>query len=666
MENYIEILEDIGLTKSEIKVYLALLELSSSSTGPIVDKSGASSSKIYEILEKLIQKGLVSYVIKSGVKHFEAADPKRILDYLKEKKEKLKQQEIILNKLVPELELKQKLSQLRSEAKIYKGTKGGETAFKHFMNSMKKDDEWLAFVVSFQNKNYFNSITKIHKIRAKKGLKARIIFDEKFKEEGEVERKLPHTKIKYVINEPKSPAVVNIAGNYTLINLMSQKPTVFLIENKEVADSFRNQFEQLWNQETSVIKGWKNVNIKLYEFINELENKTYDVIGAAFGVEGKEKKYVEFFKEFNIYRRSKKVKSRLLFQQGHVSHIPESYRKRYYQDVEIKELPYKERSPVAVLIGKKKTQLLIQEKEPVLVTLNNKEITDSYRNQFNSLWNQDVKVYTGFKSATERFDTMLQRLNPGEEYYVLGLSMTSSKEGYQKEWFYNFHKRRVKKGIKSLMLCDPEHLAEMKKRTDLAGDKQRKLTKLKALSSELSSPIQINIYGRDMVGIFTWDKEFRCFEVKSKELHSSFKKYFDVLWNQTASNFEGEEEINNLRENLVSEMKENETLLVLGAPKIANVKWEDRFQEFHKRRIQKKVKLKIMYNNDAKEYGKLREKMKLTEVKYLPKEFSSPNWIDIYPNAVLFVMIEKPIAFLVRDSNLAKSFRNYFQLMWGK
>ena len=33
------ILEQIGLTKSEINVYLALLELGSSSTGKIVDKS---------------------------------------------------------------------------------------------------------------------------------------------------------------------------------------------------------------------------------------------------------------------------------------------------------------------------------------------------------------------------------------------------------------------------------------------------------------------------------------------------------------------------------------------------------------------------------------------------------------------------------------------------
>ncbi len=47
-------LEKIGLTNSEIKVYLSLLELGTVSKGAIVKKSGIASSKIYEITDKLI------------------------------------------------------------------------------------------------------------------------------------------------------------------------------------------------------------------------------------------------------------------------------------------------------------------------------------------------------------------------------------------------------------------------------------------------------------------------------------------------------------------------------------------------------------------------------------------------------------------------------------
>lgn len=75
--------------------------------------------------------------------------------------------------------------------------------------------------------------------------------------------------------------------------------------------------------------------------------------------------------------------------------------------------------------------------------------------------------------------------------------------------------------------------------------------------------------------------------------------------------------------------------------------------------------MKIIYNADARVYGKLRTRMKKTAVRYLPKQFPSPHWIDIFPHAVMFVLVVKdPLAFVVRDNELAKSFRSYFDIMW--
>ena len=51
-----KILEDIGLTKGEIKAYLALLKLGQSSTGPIAKEANVSRSKLYVILDKLSKK----------------------------------------------------------------------------------------------------------------------------------------------------------------------------------------------------------------------------------------------------------------------------------------------------------------------------------------------------------------------------------------------------------------------------------------------------------------------------------------------------------------------------------------------------------------------------------------------------------------------------------
>ena len=56
-----KILEDLGLTKSEIKVYLALLELGSSSAGDILKKANIHNS-VFHFTIKLTCKGDKKYL----------------------------------------------------------------------------------------------------------------------------------------------------------------------------------------------------------------------------------------------------------------------------------------------------------------------------------------------------------------------------------------------------------------------------------------------------------------------------------------------------------------------------------------------------------------------------------------------------------------------------
>ena len=84
-----QLLEEIGLTKGEIKVYLTLLKLGETTTGKIIEKAQISGGKIYVILDKLIKKGLASYIIKEKTKHFSAANPNKILEYINKKEKSL-------------------------------------------------------------------------------------------------------------------------------------------------------------------------------------------------------------------------------------------------------------------------------------------------------------------------------------------------------------------------------------------------------------------------------------------------------------------------------------------------------------------------------------------------------------------------------------------------
>ena len=65
-----KILQDIGLSEGESKVYFALLKLGETKTGELSKQAGVSSSKVYKILDRLERKGMVGHVLKGEVKYF--------------------------------------------------------------------------------------------------------------------------------------------------------------------------------------------------------------------------------------------------------------------------------------------------------------------------------------------------------------------------------------------------------------------------------------------------------------------------------------------------------------------------------------------------------------------------------------------------------------------
>ena len=136
----------IGLTDGEAKVYLALLELGSSTVGPVVKKSGIAYSNIYEVLQRLERKGIVSHIVKDKTKHFQAAAPTNILLYLEKKERILAKQKQQLRFVLPQLSaLQNALPQ--QEAEIFTGKRGLRTAYEKLLSLAKKGAEDLFFYI---------------------------------------------------------------------------------------------------------------------------------------------------------------------------------------------------------------------------------------------------------------------------------------------------------------------------------------------------------------------------------------------------------------------------------------------------------------------------------------------------------------------------------------
>ena len=240
-------LENIGLTKNEVKIYLALLRLDMTTSGPIIKKTGIHTSKVYDGLERLSEKGLVSYIVKSNTKYFRAVSPDRILDLIREKKEKIEEQEKEVKLIIPQLKLQQGSSSEETEAEVFQGWKGMETVYKMLRDTLKKGDTNYIFGASKgedeeKTRFFFNRHISL---LAQKGVKQKIIFNEYAKKN--IEEYSKHPKLFQLKSfENVTPTEINLWGDNVMIVILRKNPTVILIKDKKVHVSFRQYFDSMW------------------------------------------------------------------------------------------------------------------------------------------------------------------------------------------------------------------------------------------------------------------------------------------------------------------------------------------------------------------------------------------------------------------------------------
>jgi len=241
-----KILEQAGFTKGEIRVYLALLELGETSTGSLIKKSKITGSKVYEILEKLIEKGLVSYIIRKKTKYFQASQPKRLLDYINKKEQELKKEKKEIENIIPDLEDLQKSKQKIQTSQIFEGYEGIKTVFNLILENLKGGEEYYGFSFGdeLKNENFMIFLQNYHRKRIARKIKVKLIANLSERPLFKELFKLKNLQMRYYKNPV--PLGIIIFKDYIATFTFKEKPTCFLIKSEEVADSYEDFFEALW------------------------------------------------------------------------------------------------------------------------------------------------------------------------------------------------------------------------------------------------------------------------------------------------------------------------------------------------------------------------------------------------------------------------------------
>ena len=242
---YEELLREIGLSPNEARVYEALLQTGESSVQEISNKSKVHRRNVYDSLSKLMEKGLASEVFIKGEKHFKATNPRKLLELLKEKEERV-------NKVLPEMQLKYESVEEKEEAYLYRGIEG----FKNYLQDILKTRETVYFIGAkafWLDERLQHFLPRFQRERKRLGIKFMHLFDYEVKKQKSEILKLVGQPYKFLPKKYSSSTTIDIFGDnvVTFVGVkpgeLYETPIQFVMKSRKLADGYRKFFQFMWD-----------------------------------------------------------------------------------------------------------------------------------------------------------------------------------------------------------------------------------------------------------------------------------------------------------------------------------------------------------------------------------------------------------------------------------
>lgn len=243
-----QLMTNLGLGDKEAKVYLAALELGSETASKIAKKAEVDRVNTYNMLTFLKNRGLVSFVEKSGVKYFSAESPEKLFSLGHEVKEKIETNLSLLESLLPEFLSLYKSGETRKpKVKFYEGKKGYLSVYEGILEDKPKEFLSIIDYVKFNKLLDQKFEDEWTKRRINMGIKLKWLdFNSEMLRKMKRESAKALRQIKFLPDKYRSLGGLFIYQNKFILITTSEQFQAVVIENKEFAELGKMIFELLW------------------------------------------------------------------------------------------------------------------------------------------------------------------------------------------------------------------------------------------------------------------------------------------------------------------------------------------------------------------------------------------------------------------------------------
>ncbi|HIJ12085.1 TPA: hypothetical protein HA278_08570 [Candidatus Woesearchaeota archaeon] len=232
-----EALHSFGLSSKESRIYLASLELGTTTANDIANKADINRSTTYDILKLFLEKGIGSKVVKDGTAHFEVVGPHKLIAILDDKKVKLR---AVMN----QLELIKEKTVEKPTVQVFEGHAGIKTILEDTLANSGRNDI-ISTSKIFKIFGYYFP----HYIVRKKpsGVHSRVI-QETCKETTELKKrdKFENRETRGLTNFDVNSVTFIYGDKVAIIKLRKNELIGVVIKDRTLAEDKRRIFEILW------------------------------------------------------------------------------------------------------------------------------------------------------------------------------------------------------------------------------------------------------------------------------------------------------------------------------------------------------------------------------------------------------------------------------------
>lgn len=247
---YQEILQNIGLSPNEAKIYESLVELGESSISKIATAAGVYRRNAYDAINRLIDKGLVFEILSGGKNRYNAVDPGKLLEIVGEKQQSLEA-------VIPDLLKKFKQREAPEEAYIYRGFEGQKNIWRDVLR-VGED----SYFIGAKGGWYDPRLEPARKSFFREANRKKIKFIQLFDYEIKNWKNIPNfpkyfegqLKYRFLPQKYSTNSAIHIFGDYVIsytgltIGKIDENVVFFVIKSKHLAESYRTWFWYMWEQ----------------------------------------------------------------------------------------------------------------------------------------------------------------------------------------------------------------------------------------------------------------------------------------------------------------------------------------------------------------------------------------------------------------------------------